>query len=84
MPGVSDELEAKMAGAFVSFATTGVPSAPGLPQWLPCTPEDVTTMVFDKECRLGHNFDDKLYEAYLPVAPDPRALHEDEEVTVLH
>lgn len=84
VPGVSDELEAKMAGAFVSFATTGVPSAPGLPQWLPCTPEDVTTMVFDKECRLGHNFDDKLYEAYLPVAPDPRALHEDEEVTVLH
>ena len=84
VPGVSDELEAKMAGAFVSFATTGVPSAPGLPQWLPCTPEDVTTMVFDKECRLGHNFDDKLYEAYLPVAPDPRALHEDGEVTVLH
>lgn len=84
VPGVSDELEAKMAGAFVSFATTGVPSAPGLLQWPPCTPEDVTTMVFDKECRLGHNFDDKLYEAYLPVAPDPRALHEDEEVTVLH
>ena len=84
VPGVSDELEAKMAGAFVSFATTGVPSAPDLPQWLPCTPEDVTTMVFDKECRLGHNFDDKLYEAYLPVAPDPRALHEDGEVTVLH
>ena len=41
-------------------------------------------MVFDKECRLGHNFDDKLYEAYLPAAPDPRALHEDGEVTVLH
>ena len=84
VPGVSDQLEAQMAGAFVNFAHTGVPSAPGLPQWQPCTPDDITTMVFDRECRLCHNFDDKLYEAYLPVVPDPRALHEEGEVTVLH
>ena len=84
VPGVSDQLEEKMAMSFVSFARTGVPAAEGLPQWEPCRPDDVATMVFDRECRLCHGFDDKLYEAYLPIAPDPRNLNSEEEVTVLH
>ena len=32
VPGVSDQLEEKMAMSFVSFARTGVPAAEGLPQ----------------------------------------------------
>ena len=40
-------------------------------------------MLLDRECKLVHNFDDKLYEAYLPVAVNPKDLHE-EEVTMLH
>lgn len=83
IPGVSDQLEDIMAGMLVNFAYNGVPTAPGLPQWSPCVPGDLATMILDKECRLVHNFDDKLYEAYLPVAVDPRKLYE-EEVTLLH
>ena len=83
IPGVSDQLEDIMARMLVNFAYNGVPTAPGLPQWSPCVPGDLATMILDKECRLVHNFDDKLYEAYLPVAVDPRKLYE-EEVTLLH
>ena len=83
IPGVSDQLEETMSSLFVNFARTGVPTAPGLPQWDPCVPGDLPTMLLDRECKLVHNFDDKLYEAYLPVAVNPKDLHE-EEVTMLH
>lgn len=83
IPGVSDHLEEIMSSIFVNFAYNGVPSASGLPQWTPCVPGDLSTMILDRECRLVHNFDDKLYEAYLPVAVKPWELYE-KEVTILH
>lgn len=84
VPDVSDQLEAQMSGILISFARTGIPSAEGLPEWTACTPDNISTMILDRECRIVHNFDDKLYEIYTPLAPDPHSLHADEEVTVLH
>lgn len=83
-PGVSDQLEANMSGAFVSFATTGVPTAANLPQWEPCTADDAVTMVLDAKCRMCHHFDDDFYEAFLPVAPDLRKIHGEDEILILH
>ena len=83
-PGVSDQLEANMSGAFVSFATTGVPTAANLPQWEPCTADDAATMVLDAKCRMCHHFDDDFYEAFLPVAPDLRKIHGEDEILILH
>lgn len=83
-PGVSDQLEANMSGAFVSFATTGVPTAANLPQWEPCTTDDAATMVLDAKCRMCHHFDDDFYEAFLPVAPDLRKIHGEDEILILH
>lgn len=85
VPGVSDLLEERMAGAFVNFARYGVPSHPSLPAWEACTADDVATMVFDRECSLRHNFDDALYRAFMPHAFNPFAPRKDgEEVTILH
>ena len=82
IPGVSDQLEDKMASAWVNFARYGVPSCPSLPEWTPCKPGDVATMIFDRDCKVLHNFDDALYEAFMPVAPNPFAPKKN--VTVLH
>lgn len=85
VPGVSDQLEERMAGSFVSFAKYGVPDYPSLPKWEPCTEKDVATMIFDRECSLRHNHDDALYQAFLPVAPNPFAPPEEgEEAIFLH
>ena len=82
IPGVSDQLEDRMASAWVNFARYGVPSCPSLPEWTPCKPGDVATMIFDRDCKVLHNFDDALYEAFMPVAPNPFAPKKN--VTVLH
>lgn len=71
-----------MASAWVNFARYGVPSCPSLPEWTPCKPGDVATMIFDRDCKVLHNFDDALYEAFMPVAPNPFAPKKN--VTVLH
>ncbi len=79
IPGVSDLLEDRMAGSFVNFARYGAPSCPSLPEWTPCAPDDVATMIFDRECAVRHNHDDALYKAYLPHAPNPFAPRKEEE-----
>lgn len=76
IPGVSDQLEDRMASAWVNFARYGVPSCPSLPEWTPCKPGDVATMIFDRDCKVLHNFDDALYEAFMPVAPNPLRAEE--------
>ncbi len=50
-------LAAKVSEAWVSFARTGDPNHPGLPTWLPFTPADQPTMVFDNTCALQNGTD---------------------------
>ncbi len=45
-------LSDKMSGAWASFARTGVPSAKGLPKWVPFTADQRATMILDNECKL--------------------------------
>ena len=46
------ELAAAMHGAWASFARTGTPSAPGLPEWPAYDEERRATMIFDNPCRV--------------------------------
>ena len=71
-----------MSSLFVNFARTGVPTHLACPSGTLCARRPAHHAL-DRECKLVHNFDDKLYEAYLPVAVNPKDLHE-EEVTMLH
>jgi para-nitrobenzyl esterase len=41
-----------MSAMWAEFARTGVPAAPGQPQWKPYTIENRETMLIDAECRL--------------------------------
>jgi para-nitrobenzyl esterase len=63
------ELAASMSGAWLAFARTGRPSAPGLPDWPPYTPERRATMIFDLHCRLEDDPGGELRRAWegLPV-----------------
>lgn len=79
VPGVTDQLEEKMAGSFVNFARYGAPSFPSLPEWKPCVDGSAATMVFDRECALRVDHDDALNAAYLPFAVNPFAPPEDDE-----
>ncbi len=69
IPGVSDELEAKMFDALIRFARTGNPSGGSLPAWQPVTPDVEPTMIFDRECRVAENFDDELMRLMDDVLP---------------
>lgn len=69
IPGVSDELENQIFGAVAAFAKSGNPNHEGLPQWLPVTPEDEPTMIFDRKCEVRHNYDDDLFKFVDEVLP---------------
>lgn len=56
-------LAAKVSDAWIQFARTGDPNHPGLPHWTPLTAATNATMVFDNQCELRNNFDQKLQEA---------------------
>lgn len=80
VPGVSDELEDKMFGAWISFAKTGNPSSPGLPQWNPCKPGEENVMVFDENCEVRTNFDAELIELLDKAAPPFSFFSADEPI----
>ena len=64
-----DKLESRIFGAFMAFAKTGDPNMALLPQWPAVTPEAEPTMIFDQECEVRTNYDDKLFsliDSYLP------------------
>lgn len=69
IPEVGERLESQMFEAFMSFAKTGVPSCGSLPKWEAVTAEKEPTMIFDRECELRYNFDDKLYEKIDSILP---------------
>ncbi len=63
IPGVSDRLEERMSGAWVSFARYGNPGCVSLPEWPACEPGIEATMIFDRECEVRYNFDHKLLKS---------------------
>ena len=91
-PGVSDELEEKMAGAWVNFAKTGNPNYGTLPEWPACTDGDEATMIFDEKCEVRHNFDHELVALHEKSSPSFFELFrpkknedgEEEEFVILH
>ena len=56
----ADVLEEQIFGAVMAFARSGNPNHDGLPRWDAVTPGAEPTMIFDKECRVGMNYDDEL------------------------
>lgn len=60
VPGVSDQLEDQIFGAWIRFARNGNPNYSSLPDWPACEPGDEATMVFDRKCTVRHNFDNEL------------------------
>lgn len=69
IPEVSDRLEEQVFQAVMSFAETGSPNHPGLPDWPASEETDVATMVFDRECQVRHNFDDALLQLHIAASP---------------
>lgn len=69
IPEVSEKLEGQIFGAFMTFVKTGKPGYDGLPSWEAVTPDVEPTMIFDRECVLRYNFDDKLYEKIDSILP---------------
>ena len=55
-----EKLNDEMSSAFVNFARTGDPNGEKLPQWDPCEPGKLTTMVFDDETSQRVNMHDEL------------------------
>lgn len=69
LPEVGERLESQIFGAFMSFAKTGKPGSDQLPEWEAVTADKEPTMIFDRECELRYNFDDKLYEKIDSILP---------------
>jgi len=58
-PGM-DRLAARMSAAWASFAHSGAPSAPGLPDWPAYGVPGRATMIFNDECRVENDPHGKL------------------------
>ncbi|MGB8453000.1 MAG: carboxylesterase family protein [Anaerocolumna sp.] len=80
IPGVSDKLEDQIFGAWINFARYGNPNKTGLPNWPVCKQGDEATMIFDRNCKVKHNFDHELITLHVKAAP--KFLFGEE--TVLH
>ena len=60
------QLEKTMSALWASFARNGVPSAEGIPDWEPYTPETGATMILDRESYLAFDHDRELLELLAP------------------
>ena len=52
----------KVSGAWINFAKTGNPNAPGLPDWQAYTAANGATMILDNQCELRNHPDKELLE----------------------
>jgi para-nitrobenzyl esterase len=82
--GVSDRLEEQMSSSFANFAKYGDPNSGSLPRWAPSSEQIVRTMIFDAECRVGENYDDKLYEVCQKHLVNPFLKPKKEDDITLH
>ncbi|WP_022761644.1 carboxylesterase/lipase family protein [Butyrivibrio sp. AD3002] len=62
IPGVSEELQDIMTGAWVSFAYNGDPNHVGMPLWHPVDASNGSCMLFDRKVQEGLHHDDELME----------------------
>ena len=69
IPGVSDELEEQIFGAFMAFVRSGRPDYDKLPEWPAVTSDREPTMTLDRRCEVRMNFDDDLYALIDRVLP---------------
>ncbi|MDR1971919.1 MAG: carboxylesterase family protein [Treponema sp.] len=58
--GVTEKLEEQVCGAYINFAKTGNPGHPSLPDWPAFTGAKKTTMIFDRQSRVGIDYDSAL------------------------
>lgn len=72
IPGVSEELQDIMTGAWVAFAQNGDPNHIGMAQWDAVTKENGACMIFDRETRQECHHDDQLMAAL----PDMPIMHD--------
>ncbi|HEX3985847.1 MAG TPA: carboxylesterase/lipase family protein [Acidobacteriaceae bacterium] len=56
------DLAARVSEAWIHFARTGDPNHSGLPHWPALTAATNATMVFDNQCEVRNNFDQKLQD----------------------
>lgn len=87
IPGVTDIIEERLSGAWVSFARYGNPNVGCLPVWPACKPGEEKTMILDVDCEVRVNFDHELMKLVMKHAEDPFAKQEedeDEEKLMLH
>lgn len=60
-------LEAQMSRAWIHFARTGKPEAPGMPNWDAYTLQGGATMMFDVDTKLVHHHDAELLKLLAPA-----------------
>ncbi len=68
IPGVSEDLQDQMTGAWVAFAYTGDPNHVGMATWDAATKENGACMIFDVRTRQEFHHDDELI-SLLPDKP---------------
>ncbi len=74
IPGVSEELQDIMTGAWVAFAKTGDPNHAGMPIWHPEDGSAMATMIFDRDTHMVYDHDKELMSFFSGVrATGPRA-----------
>ena len=61
--GLAMRLQEEIFRSVIAFASSGDPSNPAIPAWLPCAPGRELTMVFDGNTRLLENYDHALMNA---------------------
>lgn len=84
IPDVGVRLEAQIFEAFMSFVKSGKPESDKLPAWEPVTQDKEPTMIFDRECELRCQFDDRLYEKIDSILPPFNLMQMTEEQSIQH